>query len=457
MAQHSHSVTELISQFEASALSLQEKKGGKPPQLLPTPLQLYQVGKLLYDTEEGSSEAHVSLLKAYQALLEQLPVSYLKDVLFHDLNIGFSHNHDSMDAVHSICGLYAETPLACQTGFSVELCKAICLAHSIVKQQRNHDRESTSLLRTLSSLVLTPLNHCSNDNEQEDKLQDIMQFIQALTDDEHNTCFGDMVKWQEQTIPTKSLSVLIKSKFEDTPQREYLLHMLSSSPTSTSYQSTKTQNQQPQRQEYAPVKTVSTASEIQRRTQLVRDILPELGEGFVEAALSLFQGDVDRTVAALLESQTDPTSLPPILQMMDPKMPKRLTETTPNSYSLNDEEARRITKARLADMERKQEAEAFALGVVGNKDEYDDDYDDQYDGFDGGEDLGGMDGSSYDVDLDTIRTYNRAAMAAEAEGAFWVCSMCIRNSRFCSNRGCLPVYTTCFCLFVFAGGEPQSQ
>jgi hypothetical protein len=419
MAQHSHSVTELISQFEASALSLQEKKGGKPPQLLPTPLQLYQVGKLLYDTEEGSSEAHVSLLKAYQALLEQLPVSYLKDVLFHDLNIGFSHNHDSMDAVHSICGLYAETPLACQTGFSVELCKAICLAHSIVKQQRNHDRESTSLLRTLSSLVLTPLNHGSHDNEQEDKLQDIMQFIQALTDDEHNTCFGDMVKWQEQTIPTKSLSVLIKSKFEDTPQREYLLHMLSSSPTSTSYQSTKTQNQQPQRQEYAPVKTVSTASEIQRRTQLVRDILPELGEGFVEAALSLFQGDVDRTVAALLESQTDPTSLPPILQMMDPKMPKRLTETTPNSYSLNDEEARRITKARLADIERKQEAEAFALGVVGNKDEYDDDYDDQYDGFDGGEDLGGMDGSSYDVDLDTIRTYNRAAMAAEAEGAFW--------------------------------------
>ena len=331
-----------------------------------------------------------------------------------------------MDAVHSICGLYSETPLACQTGFSVNLCKAICSAYSIVKQERNHDRECTSLLRTLSSLVLESLNHGgSNDNEQEDQLQNIMQVVQSLTEDQHNTCFGDMVKWQEQTIPTKSLPVLIKSKFEETPQREYLLLMLSSSPTSTSFQSTQKQVQQQKQQEYASVKTVSTASEIQRRTQLVRDVLPELGEGFVEAALSLFQGDVDRTVAALLESQTDPTSLPPGLQMMDPKLPKRLTETTPNSYSLNDEEARRITKARLADMESKQEAEAFALGVVGNNDEYDDDYDDQYDGIDGGEDLGGMDGSTYDVDLDTIRTYNRAAMAAEAEGAFWVSTICV--------------------------------
>ena len=81
MLQDSDSVTELISQFEASALSLQEKKGGsgEPPQLLPTPLQLYQVGKLLYDTEERDSEAHVSLLKAYQALLEQIPVSYVRE------------------------------------------------------------------------------------------------------------------------------------------------------------------------------------------------------------------------------------------------------------------------------------------------------------------------------------------------------------------------------------------
>lgn len=462
MIQDSDSLTELISQFEASALSLQAKKGaggsGKPPRLLPTPLQLYQVGKLLYDTEERASEAHFSILKAYQALLEQLPVSYLRDVLFHDLNTSFSLNHDSIDAVHSICGLYFETPLACQTGFSVNLCKSVCSAYSIVKQERNHDRECTSLLRTLSSLVVESLNHDgSTDGDQEEQLQSIMQVIQDLTEDAHNTCFGDMVKWQEQTIPTKSISVVIKSKFEETPQREYLLLMLSSSPTSPSYQSTQNHVQQQKQQEYAAVKTVSTASEIQRRTQLVKDVLP-LGEGFIEAALSLFQGDVDRTVAALLESQTDPTSLPPALQMLDRKLPKRLAETTPDSYSLNDEEARRITKARLADMESKQEAEAFVLGVVGNtNDEYDDDYDDQYDGLDGGEDLGGMDGNTYDVDLDAIRTYNRAAMAAEAEGAFWVSNTCVcRNARFCSCRECLQC-TLYFCLVVFAGGEPQSQ
>lgn len=452
----SDSVTELISQFEASALSLQEKKGGKPLRVLPTPLQLYQVGKLLYDTQERASEAHVSLLKAYHDLLEQLPVSYMSDVLFHDLNISFARAHDSIDAVRSICGLYSETPLACQTGFSANLCKSICTVYGVLKQQKNHDRECTALLRTLSSLMLDSGRIIETNEQEETRLQKIMEIIQALTEDEHNTCFGDMIQWQERTIPTTSLPVMIKSKFDETPQREYLLLMLTSGPTSTSVQSI-TQKTSQQRQEHSvTAKTVSTASEIQRRIQLVRDVLPGLGEGYVETALSCFQGDVDRTVAALLESQSDPMSLPPVLQMLDTNLPKRITESTPDSYSLNDEEARRITKARLADMERNQEAEAFALAVVGNNNEYDDDYDDQYDGVDGGEDLGGMDGSTYDVDLDTIRTYNRAAMAAEAEGAFWVSMMksivpvhCRMNAS--TDLKWLPL------ALCSAGGKPKPQ
>lgn len=299
---------------------------------------------------------------------------------------------------------------------------------------------------TLEDTVVTFLESglIVNANEDEEvQLQKIMEVIQALTEDEHNTCFGDMIQWQERTIPTRALPVMVKSKFEETPQREYLLLMLTSSPTSTSIQTIQKTSQRKQ-STIVPSKTVSTASEIQRRIQLVRDVLPELGKGYVESALSYFQGDVDRTVAALLEAQSDPMSLPPILQMMDPKLPERHVETTPDSYSLNDEEARRITKARLADMERTQEAEAFALAVVGNNDEYDDDYDDQYDGMDGGEDLGGMDGNTYDVDLDTIRTYNRAAMAAEAEGSFWVS---ILVKRLPSIVACMHVKT--YCMYVY--------
>ena len=419
MSGNDSSITELITALEATARSVHEKKGGKPRHLLPTPLQLYHVGKLLYETEERASDAHGALLKSYQSLLEQLPLSYLSDVLFHDLNRAFQQASGTTDAVHSICGLYADSPLACRAGFSVDLCKAVCIAYSAVQSQRNHnDHQGTSLMRTLSSLLSESGMLDSNDTEQEEtQLQKIMELIQALTEDERNTCFGDMIEWQEQTIPTRALPLIVKSRFEETPQREYLLLMLTSSPKSSSVQHIS--SQKPSQQE-STVKTVSSASEVQRRIQLVQGVLPELGEGYVETALSCYKGDVDRTVAALLEAQSDPYSLPPVLQMMDPKLPKRHTETTPDSYALDDDEARRITKARLADMQRNQEAEAYALAVVGNNDEYNDDYDDQYDGFDGGAELGGGDGETYDVDLDTIRKYNRAAMAVEAEGAFWV-------------------------------------
>jgi len=435
------SVSDLISAFEATALSLHEKKGGKPLRLLPTPLQLYQVGKLLYETEAQASEAHVALLKSYQLLLEELPVSYLRNVLFHDLNIAFAQATGTIDAVHAMCGLYADTTLACRAGYSVDLCKSLCTAYSVLNPQKDYNRECTALLRSLSSLLLESDLFASNDEQEETQLQKIMGVIQALTEDEHNTCFGDMIEWQERTIPTRFLPIVVKSRFDETPQREYLLLMLTSSPRSGSVQPTQHPSQQ---QEQSPVsaKTVSAGSEIQRRIQLVRDVLPELGEGFVETALSCFQGDADRTVAALLEAQSDPMSLPPVLQMMDPKLPKRHTETTPDSYSLNDDEARRITKARLADMERTQEAEAYALAVVGKNDEYDDDYDDQYDGLDGGGDLGGGDGETYDVDLDTIRNYNRAAMAAVAEDSFWV-SIIVYKSLVS-----ITLLTLCFTLYV---------
>lgn len=412
MAVGNDSVSELIAAFEATAISLREKKGGKPLQLLPTPYQLFQVGTMLYATQEGAT--HQALFESYHSLLDQLPHSYLRDVLFHDLNLAFQLSwDDSTEAVHSICGLYADAAVACRAGFSLELCKCISTAYGVLRKKRDRDRECTALLRTLSSLLLEGGLLDSKDDEV--RLQSLMEVTQALAEDEHNTCLGDMIEWQERTTPTRTLLAILKSTFDETPQREYLLLVLQSSTKISDMRPMQTASKQPQT---SALKTVSAASEIKRRIQQVRDVLPELGEGYIETALSYFQGDVGRTVATLLEGQSDPFSLPPALKMMDPKLPTRHTETTPNSYSLNDEEARRVTKARLAEMERVQEAEAYALAVVGDN-EYDDDYDDQYDGLDGGGELGGGDGETYDVDLDTIRTYNRAARQAEAEDSFW--------------------------------------
>ena len=413
MAVGNDSVSELITAFEATAISLQEKKGGKPIRLLPTPYQLFQVGRMLYETEERAT--HHALFESYHSLLDQLPDSYLRDVLFHDLNIAFQASwDDSTEAIHSICGLYAGSAVACRAGFSLELCRCISTAYGALRKKKDSERECTALLRTLSSLLLEGGLLDSKDDE-EIRLGRIIEVIQALSEDEYNSCLGDMLEWQDRTTPTRTLAAVLKSRYEETPQREYLLLMLQSSTESSVMRSMQTGSKPPQT---IAIKTVSASSEIKRRIQQVRDVLPEMGAGYVEAALSYFQGDVDKTVATLLEGQSNLSSLHPALKMMDPKLPARHTEATPNTYSLNDEEARRVTKARLAEMERSQEEEAYALAVVGDN-EYDDDYDDQYDGLDGGGELGGGDGETYDVDLDTIRTYNRAVRQAEAEDLFW--------------------------------------
>jgi hypothetical protein len=155
------------------------------------------------------------------------------------------------------------------------------------------------------------------------------------------------------------------------------------------------------------------AVEIRRRVQQVRDVLSDLGEGYIETVLSYFQGDVQRTIAALLEG--DASELPPALRMIDQKLPARRRET-PKRLEEADDEARRIVKERLAEQDRKEEAEAVAFNTVLG--EYDDDYDDQYDGMDGGEALGNADSGLYDYDM--IRTYNKVALQIEREDAFWV-------------------------------------
>jgi hypothetical protein len=62
----------------------------------------------------------------------------------------------------------------------------------------------------------------------------------------------------------------------------------------------------------------SSSDEIDRRIQHGKKILPHLGEGFPEAALSLYQADVQNTVATPSECP----SAPQVLDMTPPRRKK---------------------------------------------------------------------------------------------------------------------------------------
>jgi hypothetical protein len=203
-----------------------------------------------------------------------------------------------------------------------------------------------------------------------------------------------------------------------------------------------------------PNKPVSATDELDRRIDQVQTLLPDLGAGFIETALSHYQGNVETTVSMLFG---DSSLLPPALRVIDRHLPRRKKA---NSNKQHEEElaveAKQVVKDRMA-LERKQEEERYrALLYVAQKEEqeqrhqngqkqqqegeegsaivatttyhgeYDDDYDDQYDDMeDGG--LGGADSGWYDTggsndttsDYDKVRLYNQVTRHEEAEGAFW--------------------------------------
>ena len=102
----------------------------------------------------------------------------------------------------------------------------------------------------------------------------------------------------------------------------------------------------------------------------------------------------------------------------------------------DDDEARELQKTRMREMEKQAEKEAYGIALVERDDMYNDDYDDQYDGI--GDDagaageVGGADGGLYDVDLDTMKNYNRIRREEEKEAAFWEES---RNLNRANRRG----------------------
>jgi hypothetical protein len=166
-------------------------------------------------------------------------------------------------------------------------------------------------------------------------------------------------------------------------------------------------------------------SEVDRRIQQVRDVLPHLGEGFVEAVLSYYRGDVERTLDALVQEG----SLPESLERMDRSLPRRTrrgaaASTAAQQDDGEDPEALEATRSLIRAIDLQHEADADAVDrvlqreeseaspFVSAKDEYDDDHDDQYDELEPAADAGAD-------DYDTIMAYNRVLRSVEREGEFW--------------------------------------
>lgn len=422
-------VSRLIESLDRPVAGSNNKK---TTQQLPSPIDFFRLGLVLSDLQEREVTHNNSDVRAirqqYHELLGKIESRYLKDVIFRELNTAFSsltasNINDMSDvelAVQSLNGLYSNSLIACQIGWSLELCSSLASVYDRIQLQdssQRNDLADDAVLNMLSSLIMDGLLIICEGDDEENQLRRLLEVVQVLSADTRSNVLGNMIAWQEQRADSSTTLVnVVQSRFEESPQREYLLMMLQVSRDEVdqaNVAATSSTDRVPKEQPVAQIVPTDPAAEIRRRVQQVRDVLPDLGEGYIETVLSYFQGDVQCTIAALLEG--DASELPPALRMLDQKLPARRRET-PKRLEDADEEARQIVKERLAEIDRREKAEALAFNTVLG--EYDDDYDDQYDGMDGGEALGNTDSGLYDYEM--IRTYNKVALQIEREDAFWV-------------------------------------
>mmetsp|Transcript_20348 Transcript_20348/g.30562 ORF Transcript_20348/g.30562 Transcript_20348/m.30562 type:complete len:746 (+) Transcript_20348:119-2356(+) len=331
------------------------------------------------------------------------------------------------------------------------------------------------ILSSLSSLLLYGLISPKSKNKsstitvtttsEDEAIQQIMEVIQGLM--EHNEtsfCLGDLQLWQEQKAKEEEkiyhhhqpMLQMIQPMFssEVSAQKEYLISVLKSAPQ---YNQHRQHRLLSERKGKAAGETTTTKhddsntnksqkkiSALDRLIQQVRAIFPHLGEGYIETALACYNHDIEQTTVALMESEADPDpsnskSLHPRLRVLDKSLPARRKESK-KQYGSNDHfnggdggeeideeerEAMEVQKARIKEMVSAQEEEAYKLGMAMamNDMEYNDDYDDQYDGIgdDGGATggIGAADAGLYDMDFESIRTYNKAAREVESDRLFW--------------------------------------
>ena len=449
------------------------------------------------ETVETVETVTTHIIALFQNMIQTFPTSYLHDIL-KDIHSAFASLVTSLRSQHHsfhrgaytkaeatemeterneyneqlqkcIAGvrvlyvLHRDQHVAKSASFYDEiLLTDLCFVYECLKSKEEGKKEEKTemmhvLLATLSSLLLNLLRLRSDPkfkSKKDELLTSIMEGVQILGGD--STCLGDLQSWQEkqQGGRVSTLSEYVHQSFssEDGAQKNYLIRMLSTASRSSdgkvslAHDATTTTTTTPPPSASISSKNTtahkegtaqnsSTMSAVDRLVQQIKTLCPHLGDGYIEVALACHGHDLERTTAALLEGDFDPSTLHPRLQVLDKTLPARKKESKTrydtmgtttmveggSSFLLGDkeeEEAKQIQKARLREMEKEAENQAFLLSSA-LQGEYDDDYDDQYDGFDDGGGIGGVDGGMYDVDLDAIRAYNKAAKEVEADRLFW--------------------------------------
>jgi hypothetical protein len=393
---------------------------------LPTPQQLYTMGGILSRIQNRTQqEEGRDLVSAFQELMDSIPEDYLYQIctLFHrgiaTLCIESKSLDDLTSAIQTLNGLFSHSHRACQIACSKNWISTLASIYDKLILKGSSRVQKDDLLSLLSFLLLDGLFLQKHQVPIEEV---VMAAIQAM-EEESTECLRDLQEWQKRSeLSQRSLESAIKNLpiNDDTiHQREYIYNMLESSRLKEPTAPTDTATAQKKLAvKDTTNKSVSAADEVERRIAQVKQIIPDFGEGFIESALSLFQGNVEVTVATLLNN---PSQYPPSLQFLDPSLPRR-KKARAEDEAKESAEAREVVKERMAlEAQREQEKYKALLYVSAQEqqeqqaNEYDDDYDDQYDEID--VKLGGADNGFYD--FEQIKIFNKVAREDEAEGSFW--------------------------------------
>jgi hypothetical protein len=408
--------------------SLEAAKSSNFESLLPSALQLYHLGILLHRLSTLRDNKQLSNVRnAYHALMQTVPADYTKHVLadlsnsltsvLQNASTDLDTWNEGLSGLQSISELYEGSQAA--QGVACD-CWSIEQLSVLINVNDSNGDERKSASANVDRYILTIL--CA--------------YLLSVSDFELMLPFLDTVR-QNSTLWEKMVDRLVSRydqrwkslvmrHFTDQSQLEYLTSLLDDGSPST-LTPTRPNTIGVEMAKPRPIQSskVSPEQEIQRRIDRVRAVLPHLGEGFVEMALSNWSANVEETVAKLLES--DESQWPMQLRVTDRSLPRRHDK---NSTSAADEaEAKEIAKAAIRAAADQAEYEARMVATVMSlderkgasdkrtvrHDEYDDDYDDQYDDLDG---VGNADGGLYD-DYDAVLVYNRVAKQEEAEMLYW--------------------------------------
>lgn len=150
----------------------------------------------------------------------------------------------------------------------------------------------------------------------------------------------------------------------------------------------------------------------------IKQIMPNLGDGYIELALECYGWDVETVLSKLLDSSNE--ALHPRLQSCSANMPRWKKQQQEEDSINPSDEAKKIQLQYFKALEDQQELDAYILQRIDGENEYDDDYDDQYDDVVGAGDVSGPSTIMDDTYFDQIRRYNAVKRSEENDEKFWV-------------------------------------